>query len=254
MKYIANLSYGKDSIYMLEIIKKYNLPLDEIVTCDIWATNMIPAELPPMIEFKKYADAEIYNRYGLKVKHLKGITTYEEYFYKIRGKRAKKENQGKIYGFPILSYSWCQSNIKTYTLNKYIGKKYSYIGYAIDEKNKKRQKAIKDYLNNKQQTNKIYPLADYNIPENVAFNWCKKNGLLAPCYEHSIRGGCWFCHQQSIEQLKYLRKNYTEYWNLMLKWDKDSPTTFRSDGITIRDLDKRFAEQERRNHEYIFTV
>lgn len=53
-------------------------------------------------------------------------------------------------------------------------------------------------------------------------------------------GGCWFCPKQPISQLRFLRKNYPELWVLMLKWDKDSPVTFKADGHTVHDYDRRF--------------
>lgn len=43
-----------------------------------------------------------------------------------------------------------------------------------------------------------------------------------------------------MRQLRLLRKNYPEYWALMLKWDADSPVTFKADGHTVHDFDKRF--------------
>ena len=54
------------------------------------------------------------------------------------------------------------------------------------------------------------------------------------------RGGCWFCHNQGVDQLRLLRRNYPEYWELLLKWDNDSPFTFKPDGHTVHDFDKRF--------------
>ena len=62
--------------------------------------------------------------------------------------------------------------------------------------------------------------------------------------KNSLRGGCWFCHNQTKKQLRFLRKNYPEYWELMLKWDKDSPVTFRTDGTTIHDLESMFAFED----------
>ena len=44
--YIASISYGKDSLAMLEVIKRNGLPLDRIITVDIMATADIPADLP----------------------------------------------------------------------------------------------------------------------------------------------------------------------------------------------------------------
>lgn len=39
MKHIASLSYGKDSLAMLEAIHRLGYPLDEIVHVEIWATE-----------------------------------------------------------------------------------------------------------------------------------------------------------------------------------------------------------------------
>lgn len=39
MKYIASVSFGKDSLAMLKVIKDKELPLDEIVFCNIKASK-----------------------------------------------------------------------------------------------------------------------------------------------------------------------------------------------------------------------
>ena len=41
-----------------------------------------------------------------------------------------------------------------------------------------------------------------------------------------------------------MRKNYPEYWELLLKWDNDSPVSFKADGHTVHDFDKRFALED----------
>ena len=64
--------------------------------------------------------------------------------------------------------------------------------------------------------------------------------MLSPIYTTATRGGCWFCHNQRVNQLRLLRKNYPDLWALMLKWDADSPVTFHADGHTVRDFEKRF--------------
>ena len=74
--------------------------------------------------------------------------------------------------------------------------------------------------------------------------WCESNDLLSPIYTTAARGGCWFCHNQSVEQLRLLCKNYPEYWALLLKWDADSPVSFKGNGHTVRDFDKRFSMEE----------
>ena len=236
MEYIASLSYGKDSIYMLEVIKQNNMPLDRIITCDIMATNTIYADLPPMIEFKVKADKIILDRYGIRVEHIKSKYSYEDYFYKILGKRAKLKNQGKIYGFPFQIGAWCNYRLKVAPLNKVCKNNISYIGIAVEEK--KRYKILND--------NKISPLVLHNITENQCLNWCKDNNLLSPIYNSFItRGGCWFCHNQKIGELRQLYHNYPELWKLMLKWDNDSPVSFKPDGTTIQDLSDLFKFQDK---------
>lgn len=78
-EYILSLSYGKDSIACLEAIKLLGYPLDRIIHAEVWATDTIPADLPPMVEFKAYADKIIEEKYGIKVEHIyavRGRTTY----------------------------------------------------------------------------------------------------------------------------------------------------------------------------------
>ena len=69
-EYVLSLSYGKDSLACLEAIKQLGYPLDRIVHAECWATDTIPADLPPMVEFKKKADQQILDRYGIAVEHI----------------------------------------------------------------------------------------------------------------------------------------------------------------------------------------
>ena len=123
--YVASLSYGKDSIAMLEAIKQLGWPLDRIVHAEIWATDEISADLPPMVEFKSKADAIIKERYGIEVEHICAMTTpdkkypftapplvggwtkltYQDRFYtrSVRGLYI-----GNNYGFPTVRGGWCK--------------------------------------------------------------------------------------------------------------------------------------------------
>jgi len=232
MQYIASWSRGKDSTYMLEVIKEKGMPLDRIVTAEVMATPTISADLPEMCEWKDYADNEIYKRYGIKVERLRYKESYEEHFYRCF-KRGK--NKGRIYGFPMVFGNWCNSDLKMPLLKKLHKNNITYIGIACDEPNR---------FHNLTET-KISPLVEHSITEQQCYNWCKENNLLSPIYENSKRGGCWFCHNQSKNQLRLLRKNYPKYWKLMLKWDNDSPVTFKTNGMTIRDFDKLFELEDR---------
>ena len=136
MEYIASLSYGKDSLAMLEVIKENNLPLDRIVHAEIMATPNIPADLPEMMKFKDKADKIIKSRYGIEVERIHATKSYEEYFYQIiRGKKSK--NAGKIYGWPFTMGAWCNSRLKMSVLSKFNKKDITqYIGIAVEEVNR----------------------------------------------------------------------------------------------------------------------
>ncbi len=70
-EFVYNLSYGKDSMAGLYVtIELLGIPISRIVHAEVWATDTIPADLPPMVEFKARADAYILNRWGLKVEHI----------------------------------------------------------------------------------------------------------------------------------------------------------------------------------------
>ena len=75
-EYVLSLSYGKDSLACLGAIKHLGLPLDRIVHAEVWATDKIPADLPPMVEFKKHADKIIKQRYGIEVEHICALKAY----------------------------------------------------------------------------------------------------------------------------------------------------------------------------------
>ena len=111
-----------------------------------------------------------------------------------------------------------------------------YLGIAADEP--KRFGQLNDW--------KRAPLVEFDIEEELCGLYCQYNGILSPSYETSFRDGCWFCHNQGVDQLRLLWKNYPDLWAILMKWDLDSPTTFKADGHTVHDYDLRFRmEQER---------
>lgn len=63
---VLSLSYGKDSMACLGACEKLGIPIHRIVTADVWATNTISADLPPMVEFKAKADKIIKERWGYR--------------------------------------------------------------------------------------------------------------------------------------------------------------------------------------------
>ena len=94
-QYIARISYGKDSLKMLDVIRSRGLPLDRITTTDVWATDTISASLPEIDAFKKRMDGWILERYGIPVEHLcarnpdGSIRSYEQMFYHVPKRRSQ---------------------------------------------------------------------------------------------------------------------------------------------------------------------
>lgn len=80
----------------------------------------------------------------------------------------------------------------------------------------------------------------FDIDEGLCGLYCQYNDILAPTYESSCRDGCWFCHNQGVNSLRLLRRNYPDLWTLLMKWDLDSPSTYHADGHTVHDFDFRF--------------
>lgn len=232
-EHILSLSYGKDSLACLGAIEELGCPLDRIITADLWATDTIPADLPPMVEFKARADAIIKERWGIEVEHIRGPYTAEQRIYRlrIRGNRI-----GEMVGWPRMKGCEIQSSCKREPLDKVTKGKISYWGIAADEPERIKQHSTKPWVK--------MPLVAAGWTEAECRKWCDKNGLLSPIYTDAARGGCWFCPQQQCKSLRILRQKYPEYWRIMLCWDTDSPMKFKANGQTLHDYERRFRTED----------
>lgn len=102
---------------MLEVIHSRGLPLDRITTTDVWATDSVPAWLPPMEAFKSRMDEWIWAHYRIEVEHLCARNkdgskkTYEQMFYHIPVRREReRRNDPRLPGpvEPVVS-GWTQT-------------------------------------------------------------------------------------------------------------------------------------------------
>lgn len=242
-QYVLSISYGKDSLGCLGAIEQLGLPLDRIIHAEMFATDTISADYPEIVEFKKHADAIIKERWGIEVEHIRstkidgvekseGVSFQDGFYHIVQGER----RFGEIKGFPLQLHPWCKK-LKTRAIdrcNKEFMKKkntVSYIGIAADEPER---------LARLDGVHTMAPLAMAGWTEADAYKWCEENDLLSPAYKTSNRTGCWFCNSQPLEQLRLLYHNYPELWEILLKWDNDSPITFKQNGHTVHDFDARF--------------
>lgn len=232
MKYIASCSFGKDSLAAIICRVERSEPVDQAVYCHIMFDDESSAELPEHEEWIfSHAIPILENRYGIKTAVVQADQTYSDYFYRCYQKGNKV---GQIYGFPYLRGPWCNDRLKVTPIKswqKQAGEHTAIIGIAADE--------IRRIARNT-KPNTVLPLVDYGITEKEAFTICKKADLLSPAYSGGReRLGCWFCHNQRIDELRRLRSEYPELWQKLMLLDKDSPVTFKP-RKTLDDFDKRF--------------
>jgi 3'-phosphoadenosine 5'-phosphosulfate sulfotransferase (PAPS reductase)/FAD synthetase len=233
VKYVASVSFGKDSLAMLIKIKELGLPLDEVIYVDIMFDDNISGETPEMASFITKAEKILKEKFNIEVTHLKGIT-FKEQFYKVK---QRGNHIGDNYGFPYTIGAWCNDRLKMQPIKEYLRKQkeqvIQYVGIAYDEP--------KRYERLNHQTH-IAPLYDLKITEAEAMEICKKYDLVSPIYKTSFRGGCWFCPKQRLSQLKWLYKEHNDLWNILKDMEKDSFNTFKPNA-TLKDLEERFENE-----------
>lgn len=222
---------------MLEAIHRLNLPLDRIITVDEWATDKKRALLPEVVEFQHKADLLIYDRYGYTVEHVRSPHTFESLFY---GEMTKHSNRaGQIRGWPYQRGCWANSFLKIEPFRKAIGRHdVQYIGIAANERTR-----IAHHARPSTRRVVAMPLVAAGWTEDDCMDLCRRFGLLSPIYTSHSRDGCWFCCNQPVSRLRWLRREHPELWNMMRRWDADSPVKFKAH-YTIQMLEKRFTAED----------
>lgn len=234
---IASCSFGKDSIAAILVALEHGMKIDEVFYCRLMFDDKISAEYPEHEQFiHKVAIPKLRDEYGLKTAVVES-KPYRDLFYRKYGSRSKRE--GQIWGFPMLRGPWCNYHMKMKAIREYkktVGECMEIVGIAADKKKRIERKTVQG---------KILPLVDYGITEAMAYDICRKAGLLSPAYEQLNRErlGCWFCHNQRIGELKSLRRNSPDLWGRLLEMQADTTISFKFNA-TLFDLDKRFAEEE----------
>jgi len=207
MKVVANCSGGADSVWMVIEWLNRGRPLDAVVFADT---------LYEYEEMYAYLD-ELEDYLGIKIHRTQPDNTFEEWFYKpfSRGRL-----EGQIHGYPyVITPCWYQREAKGKPLDRF-NKDYGQVlvGYTWGEQGRKMQ-------NPKFR----YP----NIENRRSSFFCKKKlneiGMLNPLYKKFDRLGCYMCPKQSLNALTITKRDYPDYWDKMLRWEKDSPHGFKPD-------------------------
>ena len=203
MKYIASVSWGKDSTAMLLFLIKYHFPLDEVVFYD---TGM---EFEAIYKVRDFMLTKFLIPLGIKYTELK----------------PKKPFLDLMINYPHLSkkgimkngYGWCGglcrwgTSQKLNALNKYCKNHMQYIGIAYDEE-ERFQRLSK---------NKIAPLHDWGITEEMALKICYENEIFFDkLYTFLQRVSCWCCRNKNLKELKAYKEHLPEYYKKLCELEK----------------------------------
>lgn len=218
---------------MILTILEHNLPLDEVVYCEVMFDENISGEYPLHTDFIHNKAIPILETvYGLKVRVLRDSRPYKGMCTSLR---VKGKHVGTPLGFPMRLGPWC-NKLKMRPIKAYNKEQtepvHEYVGIAVDEPERLARLT----------PNKSSPLADYGITEEMAVEICKQHHLLSPIYQTQARNGCWFCHNARIGELRDLYRQYPELWAELREIQTISRVTFKQD-YTLFDLEERFKNE-----------
>lgn len=205
MKHILSCSFGKDSIATALLALQHGEPLDELVYCEVMFSEEISGELPEHNRFIHETAIPYFEQRGIPTRVLRSEKTYLSCFYHVvtRGK-----TKGMLSGFPLSGRCTIQRDCKLPPIKAYQKAlppdTVQYIGIAADEP--KRLARLKP--------GQISLLDKYHVAEPEARSMCAAEELLSPLYDFTKRGGCWFCPNASISELRHLYRYHPELWQL----------------------------------------
>lgn len=237
MRYIASCSFGKDSLATVILAKEHGEPLDEVVYCEVLFDGETSGEAPEHRGFIRSTAIPKLESLGIRVTVLRSEHTYVERFTtRIR----RGPNAGKLWAWPLCGKCCIQRDCKTRPLDRYrrsLGREaLYYLGIAADEPRRLARL----------QPGQVSLLAKYGVTEAGAARLCRDHGLLSPVYDFSGRGGCFFCPNARLSELRHLRACHPDLWARLLTLQRlpDKATERFNRTFTIDELEALFANED----------
>ena len=232
MKYIASVSFGKDSLAMLLLLIEKQYPLDEVIFYDTGK------------EFKAIYDTRDSILPLLKAKGIKYVELKPKYDfdYLMFDKPVCKRGTKEIHKY---GYGWCGgicrwgTTEKLKSLEKYCKGHYEYVGIAYDEQKR---------LVKVRKGNKLFPLADWQMTEKDCLDYCYNKGYYwlennVRLYDVLDRVSCWCCRNKNLKELKGIYKNLPKYWEKLKEIQKKIPNMPMKQSGSIFELEERFKKE-----------
>lgn len=236
VKYIASVSFGKDSLAMLLRLLAENKPLDAVVFYDTGmefdAIYRIRDRIIPYLELFRIEYVELHPD--------------EPFLYSMFDREVKYRNkEGHHCGF-----GWCGgvcrwgTSQKTAAIHRY-KKSLSepvtdYVGIAADEP---------DRFDKAQSENKVLPLVDWGMEESDCLSFCRARGwewteqtTTGPVdlYDVLDRVSCWCCRNKNLKELRAVYTYLPEYWSKLKNLQSRLDEPMKGRGKSVFDLERRF--------------
>jgi len=231
IKHIISFSGGKDSTAMLLMMIEDGWQIDKIVCVDT------TKEFPQMYEHIKKVQEYI------KPLEIEIISFDFDYYLSDYIKTKGKHKGKKGYGFPDFRNRWCTAQ-KSAAVKRiaraFKGEIIQYHGIAVDEPKR---------LEKNKGRNIRYPLAEMNITEAQALQYCYDKGFdWGGLYKKFTRVSCWCCPMSRIGELRILYNEFPNLWKELEEMDRKSYREFRPD-YTVDELTVRFTEEREKLEE-----
>lgn len=238
MKFIASVSFGKDSLAMLLKLLELEYPLDEVVYFDIG------------VEFDSIRNNAEKMKNILKDKGIE-FTILEPgnpFLYCMTEEPICKKQTKEIQ----VGRKWCGGTVRWGTFLKMEAikahnAKYSdemiveYVGVAADERQR---------INRQRNGNrvKIYPLIEWEMKEADCLNYCYSHGWHwnengYELYDLLDRVSCKYCKNKNLKELRNIYHFMPDVWAELKELQDKVQMPFKGDK-TIHDLEARFVSED----------
>ena len=214
-KYLCSCSGGKDSCAQVILAHLHDEPLDEIIFSEVMFSENVSGEYPEHMDFIHNTCIPLFTSWGYPFKILRSDKTYLDCFLHRVYRTKHIDRIGKHSGFPMAGRCNINRECKVKPINQYLAGMHpsgyvQYIGIAVDEPERLARL----------RCNQISLLEKYNLTEQNAYDLCKKYGLLSPLYQFAKRGGCWFCPNATMQELRYLYDKHPDFFRTLLKLEE----------------------------------